>query len=80
MAIYKGTSTAYTQCSIVKNGNNLVHAYSYPDTKTVTDLHEASNFVIVHLNHGDTVHLANCNPANSMYLYTSFTGCLLKAD
>ena len=70
-------------CTLEKNGASLANIWADPsdgdhggDYGSAT----ASNTAIVHLNRGDTVYLSGCSAVNSMHVYSSFTGFLVKPD
>ena len=74
--IYKGWYSDLAGCYIRKNKANVIQAYLDPNGNSYL---ESSNTVILHLNHGDIVHLGGCNRASTMWEWTSFSGFLLKS-
>ena len=82
--IIKAMGYDNAQCSIRKNGQMVVEAWTNPERDHDGGAYGSTNSAVLHLVHGDTVDVGGCTSRDSMYTGgdwgTSFTGFLLKAD
>ena len=82
--ILKAGGKDWVYCHIRKNGSNVVRAMTDPDISSDGGYYSATNSVVLHLVHGDTVDVGSCtdisNFMSTTNYDTSFSGFLLKPD
>ena len=78
--ILQSKLAAGAYCRIKKNETDVIWAYIEPSSNAINGWYGSSNSVILHLSHGDKVHLGSCTKPGTMDHSTSFSGFLINAD